>query len=537
MSTNGLIAMPDLTNEVCKALYDDLYSNIKTNQDGDASISLDTRMQNMAYNLASPICRAIISGVGGEAVEVPINNLVQKSGDSMTGQLNMLYGFQAGVDGSVLVRSVFSNNDKYLSVTGKIKIESSKFYLDNKLIFKRVSDAEIETLEIDGGQKISFLESDLITKGSLLIGESQNNGFYVTSSSLKYLNKDIYHAGNSNQPTIDWSMKNANVNGNLSVSEITTLNGSLSALYGVDLGVGGERIISLSSGKMEVAGDLSIARQFGYKINGVDVLKANGYNVHLTAIGGAVILGGGATSDIQLASSITTEGGNYRLIDKLGNVKFLNTFQVAYGYGSVLMSSASESIVIHDKLKFGDASGPYFKRSNSGISLSANFTRQTNESVLHSSSMYYGKTTSIYADLNKSSESLFINTTADFITCNKPIEASEFIGITESATRLFDNTLFFSDNNYLLNITDGIKHFGNSYFAGNLFSERFSTGLAGEGFGIRKVVETGDYEITSDVIVARKKIKAYEFEVQKTSCVNGSLWVSSTCSGDLIEPI
>ena len=94
-----------------------------------------------------------------------------------------------------------------------------------------------------------------------------------------------------------------------------------------------------------------------------------------------------------------------------------------------------------------------------------------------------------------------------------------------------------SDNNYRLNISDGIKHFGNAYFIGNLSSERFSTGFAGEGWGIRKKIDTGNIEITADEAVFRKKIRAYEFEIQKISSINGSLWVSSSCSGDKVEQI
>ena len=51
------------------------------------------------------------------------------------------------------------------------------------------------------------------------------------------------------------------------------------------------------------------------------------------------------------------------------------------------------------------------------------------------------------------------------------------------------------------------------------------------------MVLTGNIEATFDGLTIRKKARFYELEVQKQSVTNGSLWVSDSCSGDLVEEI
>ena len=46
---------------------------------------------------------------------------------------------------------------------------------------------------------------------------------------------------------------------------------------------------------------------------------------------------------------------------------------------------------------------------------------------------------------------------------------------------------------------------------------------------------TGNVIATFDEVVARRKLRAYEFEVKKVSATNGSFWISDSCSGDSVE--
>jgi hypothetical protein len=54
---------------------------------------------------------------------------------------------------------------------------------------------------------------------------------------------------------------------------------------------------------------------------------------------------------------------------------------------------------------------------------------------------------------------------------------------------------------------------------------------------IRQNRTTGNVTATFDEVVARRRFRAYEFEVKKISAANGSLWVSDSCSGDTVEKL
>lgn len=542
-SSDGLIEMPDLiTSEICKNLYESFYANIKTSQDGRSDISLDTRIKNAAYNLAKPIAENISAG---EPTEPQLATFIKKAGDNMTGRLGTLFGFQAGEEGKIFLQTFKKTEngqviENYISVEEKLKIDSGNLIIDDKVLFNHYTDtlARKEILKINAGDIVDFLQSDIQTRGNLLVGDSNSNGLYVSPDVFTYKGEDIYHSGNSNKAEVSWAMKDATVSGTLTVSKETHLNGPALALYGIQLGTEGNVIASIVTNELILDGDINIGKPFSLKLNGHKVISCpSDFHIQIASIGGSLILGGETTSDLRLWSTLTTEAGDHDLIDRFGRASFMNSFKAGYGYGDTLISTNTQSVIIHEKLRFRDSVGPFFNADSCGISLIADFLRSDSTTVTHKTGINYRKSSSIYADLSKESESVFIDTTADFYTFNKPLEGAGFIGIKESTTRLCDNTLFFTESNYLLNIVDGIKHFGNSYFIGDLFSERFSTGMAGEGFCIRKKIDTGNIEITADEAVFRKKIRAYEFEVQKISAINGSLWVSNYCSGDKVEQI
>jgi hypothetical protein len=80
-------------------------------------------------------------------------------------------------------------------------------------------------------------------------------------------------------------------------------------------------------------------------------------------------------------------------------------------------------------------------------------------------------------------------------------------------------------------------HNGNSYFTNSIGSIRFASGFAGYGWAIMVDETFGGYAATVDELTVRKKMRVYELEVQKMSVTNGSLWVSDSCSGDMVEEI
>lgn len=547
----GLIDMPDLeTSEVCKNLYDSFYASIKSSQ-GDAleglpeqdQIIINNKIKNAAYNFASPIANSIGSS---EPSEAQLGTFVKKAGDTMSGKLSTLFGFQTGENGKIFLRTKKEvegaiTKDQYISIEEKLKIDSHNLFIDNKILFNhfsRDSDKK-EILEIDGGNIVDFKGSDIYIAGTL-----NANSLSVSKDSFTYSGNNIYHSGNANKEDVDWAMKNSNVYGSLLVNGNSTLKGLLTSLQSIELGANNTSILTIDDDKkMKVSGDIELLNTCKIKIKtglkSMDVLGCildNG--IQLSSIGGSLILGSGDknTTDIRLWNTLTTYAGDHDLIDKFGNASFMNTFEAGYGFGNKLLSTAESSVVIHEKLRFGDDTGPFISADTYGIGLDAKYTRGE-YSATHRTTINIGQSTSIYQDQSRNSESVFVSSTADFFTFNNPIEAKDFIGITESTTRLSDNTLFFTDNNHLVSISDGIKHFGNSYFINNLSSERFSTGFAGEGWAIRKKIDTGNIELTVDEAVIRKKMRVYELEIQKISVVNGSLWVSDSCSADKVTTI
>ncbi|MFR9543739.1 MAG: hypothetical protein SNH27_17055, partial [Rikenellaceae bacterium] len=63
----------------------------------------------------------------------------------------------------------------------------------------------------------------------------------------------------------------------------------------------------------------------------------------------------------------------------------------------------------------------------------------------------------------------------------------------------------------------------------------FASGFAGYGWCILNNLTTSNTSATFDELTIRKKMRIYELEVQKISATNGSLWISDSCSGDVVK--
>jgi hypothetical protein len=204
------------------------------------------------------------------------------------------------------------------------------------------------------------------------------------------------------------------------------------------------------------------------------------------------------------------------------------------------VDSNDEGIVIHKNLRLGTADGILITGDKEQVSISTNVVYEADgvQTIIpHKTSFRHRASTSRYAPQDRYSETFLVNTDADFVASNVPIEAIGHIGIDGSYTRLTDGVLYLTEALRLQAVSDGIKHYGNSYFGGTLSSEFFSAGFAGSGWAIQANRTTGNVTATFDEVVARKKFRAYEFEVKKLSATNGSLWISDSCSGDSVEKI
>ncbi|MBF0648626.1 hypothetical protein IR083_07325 [Dysgonomonas sp. GY75] len=507
------------------------------------------RLHNLAYNFAEAIAYGM-TGDGGESSGGILLDYLKRSGGVMTGSLTANYGFEAGI-ANTKVLEIFeediTGDDNVIvppsygvKIYGDLNTGGALLLNNEKLI---AYDNTSKTAYITSSS-IDFSDSRLFSKGSILFGSKKESGVYISPQHLQVNGNNVYHEGNANRATVDWLMYNASVGGGLFVENITQLNGLLHACNGVELGIGNEIILDIrSDGCVNINNHLSFASGYGIKIEGIPVLvRVSKDDIQLGAIGGDLILGNDLTNKIKLYAGISDIDGQYLLLSKYGAAYFPYSLSVRHNYGDLLLSSyrvdsSDEGIIIHKKLRFEDSKGSYLSGKPDGLAFCSSVIRyKDTESYVfkHETSFSYRASESYYRPLDRLSNSLFIDTDADFITYRKPLEAEGHIGINNSFTRLTAKGLFFSNEKYLLSATDGIKHYGNAYFLNSLSSEFFSSGFAGSGWAIIHNKTTGNVAATFDELTIRKKMRVYELEVQKISATNGSLWVSDNCSGDRV---
>lgn len=535
----SVVLLPDIEGldpeSLCYSIYIQLYHNFFNAQDKGCIVEGDDtsiRLRNTAYNFASAIAGSV-AGEGSEGGGVLLDYL-KKSGGDMTGVLRANYGFEAGLGNTRLMETYQEIAEDGVTPIygmqfwGDVRIGGSNLFLGDRQIIRYSTIDKIAYIETPF---VSFGSSTLLSKGQMIFGESKETGLFLSPTAIRLKDKAVYHEGNANLETINWSMLNGVVSGDLSVTGKTSLIGMLSALNGAELGSDGKVILSTRKGEALLDGFLNIAMGGGVKIGDVPVLlRINETDVELSVDNGNLHLGSDKTHKIKLIANLSDIDGDNILITKYGGAYFPDSLRAAHNYGADLLStyrvdSNDEGIIIHKKLRFGSAEGV----SMTGDKQNLVFTQKANQSTIG-----FRPSTSLFQTPDTNSTSLYISTTGDFISSDKPFEAKGHIGIDGSFTRLTDKHLFFSNEHYLMSATDGIKHFGNAYFISNLGSERFSSGFAGYGWAILKNLTTGNVVATFDELTIRKKMRIYELEVQKNSVTNGSLWVSDSCSGDSV---
>lgn len=396
------------------------------------------------------------------------------------------------------------------------------------------------------GKRVDFADAALSLTGSILLGESKENGVLLTSDSLLIHGREVYHGGNANLPTVDWSMHDATVTGSLEVTGAATLSGKLRALQGVELGDGGRLLFSVLGETVSCLSDLTFSSGCGVKISGVTVLKGSGASdIRLEGADGDLLVGGDRTVKIRLMSNLTDIDGEHVLLSLYGAAYFPDSIRVRHNYGGDLLSSyrtdsEDEGIVIHKRLRFGSTGDCYLTGEDdmlAFVSRSDHTQSPGGQYEQVATLLFHAPSTSRYAPLNRTSSSLRIGTFGDFIVALNPVEVTGHIGINGSLTRLTAEGLFFTDDICLRQAGDGIRHGGNAYFDGSLSSERFTSGMAGTGWAILRNRTTGSISATFDELTVRKRMRLYELEVQRSSATNGALWVTDTCSGDSVEKL
>lgn len=544
---------------LCYSIYRQLYqtffnaqerkseSNPYGVEEGDDT---SIRLHNTAYGFAE----AISSGVSGDGgVSGSWAGYLPKSGGDMQGPLCADYGFTAGIDNRRLLETFrTSQSDDEGNIIGYaygIRLMGDVHVGGNQLFVGGMQPLRCEqatgTIYLSGKQ-VDFADAHLSLTGSILLGESKENGVFLTSDSLLIHGREVYHGGNANLLTVDWSMHDAAVAGSLEVMGAATLSGKLRALQGVELGDGGRLLFSVLGESVSCLSDLAFSAGCGIRISGVTVLKGSGANdVRLEGADGDLLAGGDHTVKIRLMSNLTDIDGEHVLLSPYGAAYFPDSLRVRHNYGGNLLSSyrtdsTDEGIVIHKRLRFGTTGGCYLTGDNdmlAFVSRSDHTQAPGGQYEPVTTLLYHAPSTSRYAPQNRTSNSLRIGTFGDFIVSLNPIEVTGHIGIDGSFTRLTAEGLFFTDDICLRQIKDGIRHSGNAYFDGSLSSERFTSGMAGTGWAIVRSRTTGSISATFDEMTVRKRMRVYEWEVQRSSATNGALWVTDTCSGDSVEKL
>lgn len=562
----SVILHPDIEqldkSSLCYSIYSQLYLNFFNAQDrkdeehpfgvveGDET---SVRLKNTAYGFASAIAGSVAGdGDSGETGGILLGYL-KKSGGDMTGLLRAGYGFEAGIDNTRILsvyadRQVSENGevigtDYGIRIMGSLHVGGRHLFLGDRRVL--TYDPVNGTAAFDAA-RIDFQVAKLQSGGEFVIGESREKGVFISPSVLQIGGKPVYHGGNANLETVDWSMLDGHVHGRLNVTGETSLYGRLEALYGISLGAGGKPVVDVREGEMALNGYLSFGTGYGIRINGIPVLFSAGEReIQLGSIGGDLLLGGEQTARVRLLSGISDTNGDYLLVSTTGDGYFPGSLTVRHNRGADLLSSYrtdadDEGLVIHKRLRFGTVDEAYLAGDRSGLSFCSDVIQYKEDKRIIQpccSRIGHRLSGSLYKPLNRDSYTLYIDTDTDFTTLNTALEAKGHIGIDGSYTRLTDGALFFSEESRLQAMSGGVKHFGNSVFQGSLSSEMFSSGFAGSGWAVILNRTTGGVTATFDEVVARRKFRAYEFEVKKTSVTNGSLWISDSCSGDSVEKL
>lgn len=547
-------------SSLCYSIYSQLYHNFFNSQqkkddehpygivEGDDT---SIRLKNTAYGFASAIAGAVAgegaSGGGGLMLEY-----LKKTGGDMTGLLRAQYGFEAGVRNTrILETYVQEQSDEEgvvtaveygVRLTGALRVGGDSLYLGGRQVLRYDADEGVATLD---APTVDLRSAEIYSSGRLLFGDEES-GIVISPTHLLVGGMQVYHQGNANLGHINWEMQDATVRRDLAVSGNSALKGGLEALQGVSLGDDGKSLLTFSGEDVALSGFLSFLDGYGIRIGGTPVLvRADRDKIQLGSLGGDLLLGTEQTPKIRLFSGLFDLDGEYLMLSPYGKACFPGSLTVRHNYGAELLSSyrvdaSDEGIVIHKNLRLGSSGGFLIRGENGGLALSSSVAYDEAQSqVLIPRRTFLGhrSSTSLYAPQNRRSESFFITTDGDFITADTPLEARGHIGIDGSYTQLTDGILYLTEALRLQAVTEGIKHYGNSFFKGALSSEFFSSGFAGSGWAIQTNLTTGSVTATFDEIVARKKFRAYEFEVMKINATNGSLWVSDSCSGDQVEKI
>jgi len=540
-----------------------LDQNKKAEVDKVASSYSTILMKNSAYLFANSIL-SVISGDGDGGDGSGTTGFVSRAGDSMKGALSAWYGFDAGVNGQKIFEvSIDADEKKWAIVHGGLQVEGDAYVAGVLNFGNGIAFDGNKTIYLDNGslviehQSIS-MKGDVVIDGTFKLGD-----IIINKAGIFWDKYEFYHSGNSNKSDVDWTMKDANVHGSLSVKQNASIDGTLAVDGGFSLGAIQKKLLySETIDQIEENGsvtsiartvldsDLRIINGHGIKFDEDYIINVrNSQVVSFSAPGMIMNLGdsdnGKQTSKISLQSDIWDYSNNFKLVSKEGAGNFINGLraQCAVNGSSVLETFRTDAdnlgVLFPKQIRFGTIEGPAIYQDATTGKLNIQMPYVNGEVEGHPTEQlkfntFFAQTTSPFR--NKAldwSATLHFDTDGEFFSFDKPIEADYFaIKSDQYHTRLIEDALFFDDGKFIEGITDGLRYAGNGYFDGNISSPSFASGFAGYGWAVKDEMTNGGFHATFDSLTVRKKMRVYELEVQKISVTNGSLWVSDYCSGD-----
>lgn len=545
---------------LCYSIYAQLYHNFfnaQQKKDDEHPYGIEEgdetslRLKNTAYGFASAIAGAV-TGEGGSGSGGLLLDYLKKSGGDMTGKLSANYGFEAGI-GNTRILETYSQDitdpegvvtaiEYGIRITGNLKVGG------RQPAYRRQAVAPLRRgqghrynqrfpYRLSGCDGTFQRGMDYRGRGyrNIHLPDTAGRGRAgcLSSWQRQYGHGGLDDAGRHGETESDGAREYGH-------------GWRTESLQGVELGDKGKCLLSFSEEDVALGGFLSFLDGFGIRIGDVPVLLCTDKDkIQFGSIGGDLLLGGDHTPKIRLFSGISDVDGECLMLSPYGKACFPGSLTVRHNYGADLLSSyrvdtSDEGIVIHKRLRMGTAEGFMFTGDRERVSLSSEVIYEEEDvrtAIPHSTDFSHRPSVSCYAPQNRHSESFHIRTDADFVTVAVPLEAAGHIGIHASPTRITDRILYLTEALRLQAVEDGIRHYGNSVFTGSLSSEFFSPGLSGSGWAVRRNRTTGGVSATFDEVVARRKFRAYEFEVEKTSVTNGSFWISDSCSGDTVEKL
>ena len=376
---------------LCYSIYAQLYHNFfnaQQKKDDEHPYGIEEgdetslRLKNTAYGFASAIAGAV-TGEGGSGSGGLLLDYLKKSGGDMTGKLSANYGFEAGI-GNTRILETYSQDitdpegvvtaiEYGIRITGNLKVGGDSLHIGGRQLLRYDADKATATIN---ASHIDFLDATVHSKGAWIIGD-EDTGISISPTRLAVGGQDVYHRGNANTDTVDWTMRDGMVRRNLTVRGSTVMDGGLKALQGVELGDKGKCLLSFSEEDVALGGFLSFLDGFGIRIGDVPVLLCTDKDkIQFGSIGGDLLLGGDHTPKIRLFSGISDVDGECLMLSPYGKACFPGSLTVRHNYGADLLSSyrvdtSDEGIVIHKRLRMGTAEGFMFTGDRERVSLSS----------------------------------------------------------------------------------------------------------------------------------------------------------------------